>query len=418
MQLRLPALCVALLLGVTSFAQIQAWEKKADFPGDGRSAAVGFSFMDRGFIGTGYDGEDYRRSFYMFDPLTDSWTQTESLGGAIGDGLQRNCAASFTLGNKGYVGTGQSGDPFLNDFWEYNKVTNVWTSKPSVGGIDRRCGVGFAVGGIGYIGLGQDAVGFKKDLWAFDTLTNTWSQKADFIGTPRRLCASFVIGGLAYVGTGDDGGFTKDFYAYNPAVNAWTVKAPFAGSPRYGATGFAVNGVGYITCGYDTTFTNRSDFYAYDPDFDTWTQLDDFPGGARANATAFVVDSLAFLGMGYDTSFYYDIWMWGDTTDPKPIDTSDAIIDLFNGNLSMLIAPNPVQSFTTISIVGEMPLDVLPQVYDASGINVTGRCSITRIPTATENSWRINASELPAGTYYCSVAYDGVHATSKMVMIR
>ena len=35
--------------------------------------------------------------------------------------------------------------------------------------------------------------------------------------------------------------------------------------------------------------------------------------------------TLAFFGMGYDTSFYYDIWLWGDTTDIIIQDTTIAI---------------------------------------------------------------------------------------------
>ena len=63
-----------------------AWEQRADFPGDGRSATSSFSFSDYGYVGLGYDGEDFRRSFYAYDPATDIWLQTESLGGAAGAG--------------------------------------------------------------------------------------------------------------------------------------------------------------------------------------------------------------------------------------------------------------------------------------------------------------------------------------------
>jgi hypothetical protein len=108
-------ICILFIADQKTFAE-NNWEQKADFPGDGRSAVSSFGFSDYGFVGLGYDGEDFRRSFYAYDPLTDSWFQTESLGGAIGEGLERNVAAAFTIGNKGYIGTGQGGDPFLNDF--------------------------------------------------------------------------------------------------------------------------------------------------------------------------------------------------------------------------------------------------------------------------------------------------------------
>ena len=387
-------LCM-LIAGFSAQAQILEWEQRADFPGDGRSAAIGFGFMDKGFIGTGYDGEDYRRSFYMYDPALDFWTQTESLGGISGEGMERNCAAAFTIGNKGFVATGQGGDPFLNDLWEYNKTANTWTPKGTVGGIDRRCAVGFSIDNKGYVALGQDATGYRKDLWQFDTTTGAWTQKADFIGTPRRLSCGFVIDGKVYIGTGDDGAFTNDFYKYDPVSNTWTIKANFGGSPRYGATAFALNGKGYVACGYDTTFTNQTDFYTYDPLSDVWTQLADFPGGPRTNATAFVVDTLAFLGMGYDTSFLYDIWMFGDTTDPKPIDTSDAIAQWNDPWLDLQLYPNPAVYFISAWLPDPEQQDAQINVYDMRGRDVTEFCQTS----IQSGKLQCNVTQLPVGTY-------------------
>lgn len=399
------------------YSQVNAWEQRADYPGDGRSAAISFSFIDNGFIGTGYDGEDFRRSFYKYDPATDVWLQTESIGGPGGDGMERNCAASFTIGDKGYVATGQSGDPFLQDLWEYNRVSNTWALKASVGGIDRRCGIGFSIDEMGYVGLGQDASGYRRDLWAYDTTSNTWSQKADFVGSPRRLAASFVIDGRAYVGTGDDGAFTQDFYRYDPATNAWSIRAPFAGSPRYGATGFAVNGMGYFTCGYDTTLTNRADFYQYNPLTDAWTQLDDFPGGSRAYASAFVVDTLAFIGMGYDTSYYFDLWMWGDTTNPKPIDTSDAISEQLILAPELHVYPNPVTDIFTLEIPAvfqEMPQ---MRVFNFNGQSLTHLCKVTNQSGAFTTSIRADISELPPGSYHIVLSSEQYITTTTIVVL-
>lgn len=399
------------------FSQIPAWEQRADYPGDGRSAAVTFSFPDKGFIGTGYDGEDFRRSFYMYDPATDFWLQTESIGGPGGDGMERNCASSFSIGDKGYVATGQSGDPFLQDLWEYNRISNTWTLKANVGGIDRRCGIGFGIDDMGYVGLGQDATGFRRDLWAYDSTTNTWSQKADFIGTPRRFAACFVIDGRAYVGTGDDGAFKQDFYRYDPATNAWSLRAPFAGSPRYGATGFAVNGIGYFTCGYDTTLTNRSDFYQYDPLTDIWTQLDDFPGGPRSYASAFVVDTLAFVGMGYDTSYLFDLWMWGDTTNPKPIDTAEAILGQYMQPQRLHVYPNPANAYMRIDIpeiFSQMP-EI--SVYNFNGQSVSSQCSYSGEMNGYESYINLNIQALPPGSYQVMLTSDTSRYTATIVVL-
>jgi len=408
-------LLTVLFSGHLGFAQIKAWKQRADFPGDGRSAASSFSFSDRGFIGAGYDGEDYRRSFYMYDPLLNTWLQTESIGGGVGEGMERNCAASFSIGETGYLATGQSGDPFLNDLWAYHRFSDTWTFKGYVaGGIDRRCGVGFAINDKGYVGLGQDASGYRNDVWEFDTVTGAWTQMADFIGTPRRLCASFVIGGLAYVGTGDDGAFTNDFYVYDPNLNIWNARADFPGSPRYGATGFAVNGYGYIACGYDTTFVNRSDFYEYEPISDSWLQMPDFPGGARANAVAFTVDTLAFLGMGYDTSFYYDIWLWGDTTEPKPIDTTIGVYDL-PVDLQVNAFPNPANDYAYVSIPLSMQNNSTIRMFNMQGVEI--RCPVV-IQTNDADKFlaQIDVGALPAGTYVVFIS-DKIHACHSKIIV-
>jgi hypothetical protein len=56
------------------------------------------------------------------------WTQKANIG-AVG----RDGAVGFSIGNKGYIGTGSNGTTYLNDFWEYDPETNVWIQKASVG---------------------------------------------------------------------------------------------------------------------------------------------------------------------------------------------------------------------------------------------------------------------------------------------
>ena len=417
-----------LLLGILLFYCVQeiasaenAWEQKADFPGDGRSAVSSFGFSDYGFVGLGYDGEDFRRSFYAYNPLTDSWFQTESLGGAIGEGLERNVAAAFTIGNKGYIGTGQGGDPFLNDFWEYNYLTNVWTVKSNVGGVDRRSGIGFSVEGKGYIGLGQDATGLKKDLWQFDTISNTWTQMADFTGTARRLAVAIVIDSRVFVGTGDDGAFKNDFYEYNAGANAWFIRNSFEGSPRYGSAAFTLNGKGYLVCGYDTTLTNRNDFWEYDPIADSWEQMPDFPGGARTNLTAFVIDTMAFVGMGYDTGFHYDIWLWGDTTNivQDTTDTTIAVLNLFSPLHNIDLFPNPVSTYATVNINSTVNFsDAVIRIYDMQGNDVSNYCTWDKITyNNNSTSFTFNSSNLPKGVYQLVVSQAEDIGVKKFIII-
>ena len=95
---------------------------------------------------------------------------------------------------------------------------------------------GFSIGSKGYIGTGADGTVVFKDFWEYDPAANTWTQKADFGGSARDYAKGFVIGGKAYVGTGANelGTFYKDFWEYTPATaqTSWIELAPTGGPPR------------------------------------------------------------------------------------------------------------------------------------------------------------------------------------------
>ncbi|MEO5674894.1 MAG: T9SS type A sorting domain-containing protein [Chitinophagales bacterium] len=112
---------------------------------------------------------------------------------------------------------------FQKDFWEYNPDADTWTPKANFGGTDRLFAVGFSIGGKGYLGTGLDYYeGYKKDFWEYDPDINSWTQKADFGGIARYSAVGFSISNKGYLGTGFSGtlistfGPSKDFWEYTP----------------------------------------------------------------------------------------------------------------------------------------------------------------------------------------------------------
>src|SRR5262245_52844722 len=77
------------------------WTQKADFPGGPREMMTGFSIGTKGYLGTGYDGTTDFNDFWEYDPASNSWMPKASL-----PGMARRFAVSFSIGNKGYIGTG------------------------------------------------------------------------------------------------------------------------------------------------------------------------------------------------------------------------------------------------------------------------------------------------------------------------
>lgn len=338
------------LLAVISVAFVfpaHAWIQRDTIGGGPRSAASSFNIGTAAWVVCGLDSNSYKRSMWMYNPATDIWTQMQSLGGATGNGLDRDLAMAFAIGNKAYVVGGQGTNPYFSDTWEYDAVTDTWMQKQAFSGGGRRSGVGFAANGKGYVGLGQSSTGLRNDLWEYNPATNAWLAKPNFPGTARRLAACFVINDKAYIGTGDDGAFKQDMYEYDPALNAWTPKANFAGTPRYGTISFTMYGKGYIGLGYDNTLQNTDDIWEYNPSSNSWIFKDNFPGSKRSNATAVVTpNNKCYIGLGYDSLLRDDWWEFDPTIDG--ISENDYLASLLD------VYPNPATDNVTLNIPSEL----------------------------------------------------------------
>ncbi|NOU37663.1 MAG: hypothetical protein HOO89_03050 [Ferruginibacter sp.] len=288
------------------------WIQKANFGGAVRYGAVGFTIGTKGYIGTGQDVDSYKNDFWEYNPSSNTWVQKANFAGAA-----RSYAVGISIGTKGYVGTGNSTIGRQNDFWEYDPNTNTWLQKANFGGTERYSAVGFAFGSKGYIGTGHDGFGFKNDFWEYDPSANTWVQKANFGGTERYSAVGFAFGSKGYIGTGHDGfGFKNDFWEYVPgttgSLGTWVQKANFGGTERQGAVGFAIGSKGYIGTGYDGV-SFKNDFLEYDPSANTWVQKANFGGTARYDAVGFAIGSKGYIGTGFDGfGFKNDFWEYNN----------------------------------------------------------------------------------------------------------
>ena len=266
-----------------------------------RYGAVGFSIGNRGYIGTGRNDRGYKRDFWEYDPVSDSWNEKESFGDRpISD------AVGFSIGNYGYVGTGFTGVD-RKEFWMYDPYIDDWYWMEDFPGTPRRNAVGFSIGNYGYIGTGlerrEDGTFWAwRDFFQYNPATDTWIEKrwipfeADEDPTFRYGAVGFSIGNRGYIGTGRYSDSRKDFWEYNPDNNTWTQKAEFIATARYGAVGFSVGDKGYIGTGLGGGY--RKDFWEYDPDNNTWTQKADFGGSVRMWAVSFSINDRGYIGTG------------------------------------------------------------------------------------------------------------------------
>ena len=242
------------------------WTQKSNLTGVARSVAISFSIDDKGYIGTGNTNTSALQDFWEYDTLLNSWTQKATF-----PGVARVCAVSFSINHKGYIATGSSKttpQQFYQDFWEYDQLTNVWSQKSSFPGLSRDYAVAFSIGQKGYLGTGRGSSYFlRNDFWEYDQVTDAWTQKANFGGTARALAVGFSIGSKGYIGTGCDSTSTvkKDFWEYNPNNNTWTQQADLTGVARLCAVGFSILGKGYIGTGKDNSINLYLDFWEWIP---------------------------------------------------------------------------------------------------------------------------------------------------------
>lgn len=281
------------------------WVARSVFDGVPRSNAVGFAINGNGYMGTGYDGDDYMNDFWEYNIEGNYWVQKADF-----PGTPRSAAIGFAIDDKGYVGTGYSGTQDLDDFWEFDPNTNTWTQKEDFLGGVRRGAVGFGINGMGYIGTGYDGNNDRKDFYKYNPTLDEWTELVGFGGDKRRFATAFTIDNLAYIGTGVSNGLYKtDFWEFNPETQVFTSKNSLNADDDYNiarsnAVSFSLKGLGYIATGYNGGVVSTT--WEYTPTTDTWEEITSLEGTSRQDATGFSTGERGFVHMGKSGSLYLD----------------------------------------------------------------------------------------------------------------
>lgn len=284
------------------------WLTSSTFDGIARSSCASFTINDKGYVGTGYDGSDYLNDFWEFDIEGGYWVQKANF-----PGTERSATTGFAIGNHGYIGIGYDGTSEKSDFYKYDPDTNTWQQVADFGGGERRAAVGFNSSSFGYVGCGYDGSNDKKDFWKYDPVTDSWSEVIGFGGNKRRNAVSFKIEDIVYMGTGkSNGSDLKDFWSFDTNTETWTRlrdisvnsnddNTTYYSIQRSNAVGFSIGNYGYITTG-----TVNGDTWEYNPQTDYWTQKTTLEATARQDAIAISNGLRAFVMLGRSGNLYLD----------------------------------------------------------------------------------------------------------------
>lgn len=294
-----------------------AWQQAPDFAGVARSSAVSFVIDGKAYVGTGFDGTNRLKDFWMFDPATGNWKRLDDLPGAA-----RSGAVGFSANGKGYIGTGYTGNGYLKDFYEYNPAGNQgngqWTQIADFPATARYGAIAMSFATKGYVGAGYDG-NYQKDFWQYDPASATWTEQTGLKGAKRLNGFAFTVNGKGYVGGGQNNNlYQDDLLEFDPATGEWNTKKnlnveqrPEEEYPalRTFATTFTVNNQAYLVAGTNGA-ANYLDAWQYDPLSDTWTQLTNFKGGGRLGAIGFGIGERGYIGLGNSGNIRYDdLWV-------------------------------------------------------------------------------------------------------------
>ena len=252
-----------------------------------------------------------------------SWSQKHYVGYAYnGEPCIVDKTATFSIGTKGYVCTGESFGPvFLSDLWQYDVATHAWSQLAPFPGTLRVNAVAIAIDSFGYLGTGEDTGGVAlKDWWQYNPSSNTWTQKSDLTGPARTSATCFSIGTNGYValGAGDNysGTCYNDVWEYNSVADTWAQKSNFAGASRFGAVAFTLAGFAYMGTGEDSNSNVYNDIWKYNAVVDTWAYVNTF-GGGRYAAESCTINGKGYVagGLNLQSSVYAnDMWEFDATT--------------------------------------------------------------------------------------------------------
>lgn len=230
------------------------------------------------------------------------WTEIAPL-----PSFERAFAFAFSIGSKGYVGSGYESGKKHHDFWEYRTEQNTWTQKADFPGTGTSSAAAVSIGEKGYVGGGViNTLSLSKEFWTYDPSTNTWETLPGYPGPEFSKSFAFVIDGKMYIGA------SGEMWQFDP-VSGWSSRTPYPGRADYDHAGFSVGPYGYVGAGTEETgfeeFTSTSDFWQYDPGTDVWVRKADVPVACNT-PSSFSINGRGYLawgsGLGKRT-FEYDV---------------------------------------------------------------------------------------------------------------
>lgn len=397
----------------SSTLHAQTWVKKSYYPSPDRLTVMGFAVNGKIYTGGGYTGGSWLNDFWEYDPLTDIWTNKGNLPGSASN---RTYGVAFAINGKGYIGLGvenytPTGGTPLGDLWEYDPSSGSWTQKSNFPSTARGRAESFVIDNKAYVIGGNTGSTYVPEVWEYDPLSDKWTQKSNLPTPGIAYPFVFSIGNKGYISCGlQTTGATKETYEYDPSTDKWTRKADFPGLERSAGTSFVIDGAAY--CGLGGNFFNPYiDFYKYEPNNDLWTKINDFiePDSGRFWTVSVVVNNKGYMGTGSDAVGFFNDWY--------EFSVPVGITNVTAEKIEIEIYPNPSDNgFINIKLPEKIVLENKVIVYNMDGKKVMTKYLGNQ--ANAENNIKLNVSSLQSGLYNIMIQDTNGKTYSKSMMLK
>lgn len=143
------------------------WSQIISLGGSKRRDAGVFVINNIAYVGFGSNNGSLVSDFWAFDPTNETWTRKEDTSDDEDDDEgSQNCTstAAFAINGKGYIATG-SISGVSNTTWEYNPLTDFWTQKNNFEGTARESACAFSINNRGFVVSGNSGSLYFDDIW-------------------------------------------------------------------------------------------------------------------------------------------------------------------------------------------------------------------------------------------------------------
>jgi len=284
----------------------QAWEQLNDTPFL-KHHSNGFGFEDKAYIFEGTfenDGpQGISNEVWEYDPSVDSWTRLEDFPGE-----GRSIAIGDDWNGKYYYGFGRGVGGAKNDLWVFDPVDKSHRQLPSCPAVGRAHPALIAHNDKIHMGSGTSDNGDVDDWWEFDIATEVWTQLEDIPGGNRHHPFFFAHENKVYLG----GGHRFNWLSYDLETGDWEeINNEPAG--RVAGSQLTYKGKGLLVGGDDANHVHVPDFetfMSYDPTTDSWTYLPQLPNGSRWACSSFIINDQLYYFGGLSDFMNGDVSMW------------------------------------------------------------------------------------------------------------